>query len=207
MPVDIQALDVDYLAASGHKGLLGPLGTGVLAIRPGAAADLSSVRQGGTGTQSETTEQPDALPSKFESGNLNVPGIVGLGAGVAYLQERGLDEIERHGRALTAQLLDGLARIPGLIVYGPARPEQRVPLVSVSLEGYDPQEVALSLDAGFRIQVRPGLHCAPLMHRALGTLEQGGTVRFSLGAFTTAEEIDATLSAMAEIAEAGILKD
>lgn len=199
MRVDLDELEVDFLAASGHKGLLGPLGTGVLAIRPEAADQLDSVRQGGTGTASEQTRQPDELPAKFEAGNLNVPGILGLRAGVEFLGRRGLDDVEREGRELTRHLLEGFRAIAGVRVFGPPA-EARVPLVSVVLEGYDPQEVALSLDAMHRIQVRSGLHCAPAMHESLGTHERGGTVRFSMGIFTTAAEVDATLHAVTEIA-------
>jgi cysteine desulfurase/selenocysteine lyase len=202
MKVDIQQLGVDFLAASGHKGLLGPLGTGVLAIRPPAAAMLESVRQGGTGTQSEETRQPDEPPSKFESGNLNVPGIVGLAAGVDFIRHRGLEAIRAEGLELTSRLLDGFRTISGLQVLGPANADERVPLVSITLAGYDPQEIALSLDAIYRVQVRPGLHCAPLMHQSLGTRKLGGTVRFSLGVFTTREGIDATLEAVAQLASA-----
>jgi cysteine desulfurase family protein len=200
MAVDIEQLQVDFLAASGHKGLLSPLGTGVLAMRPRAAHLLQSVRQGGTGTRSEETRQPNDLPSKFESGSLNVPGILGLAAGVGFLEERGLDTIAREGQELVGRLIEGLSRIEGLRVLGPPAAGRRVPLVSIVVDGYDPQEVALSLDAAYRIQVRPGLHCAPLMHRRLGTHETGGTVRFSLGPFTTADQIDTTIEAVSEIA-------
>ncbi len=203
MPVDMQSLEVDLLASSGHKGLLGPLGTGVLALAPGIAEQLHSVRQGGTGTRSERPEQPDELPSKYESGNLNVPGILGLEAGVSYLLKRGLAEIEQHGAALAAKLLAGFAEIPGLRVLGPATAEARVPLVSIVLEGYDPQEIAIGLDAAHRVQVRAGLHCAPRMHEALGTQAGGGTVRFSLGPFNTAADVDVAVQAVAEIAESG----
>jgi cysteine desulfurase family protein len=199
-PIDIISLGVDYLAASGHKGLLGPLGTGVLAIRPGAAGVLRSVRQGGTGTQSERAEQPDDLPAKFESGNLNVLGILGLGAAAEYLEARGLAEIESHGRALCERLLDGLGSLPGVSIYGPQQAQDRVPLVSIRVAGFDPQELALVLDAAHRIQVRPGLHCAPRMHEALATQAGGGTVRFSLGPFNTTAEIDSTIAAIAELA-------
>jgi cysteine desulfurase family protein len=198
--LDLAQLGVDFLAASGHKGLLGPLGTGILAIRPEAAPALDSVRQGGTGTQSEVARQPDELPAKFESGNLNVPGILGLGAGVEFLRSRGLENIERDAQRLTERLFAGFAELPGLRVIGPRAAGGRVPLVSITVAGYDPQEVALSLDAAFRIQVRPGLHCAPAMHEALATLEGGGTVRFSLGVFTSEAEIDAAIGAVAEIA-------
>jgi cysteine desulfurase family protein len=200
VPVDMNRLGVDFLAAPGHKGMLGPLGTGILAIRPGAANHLESVRQGGTGTQSEQTRQPDELPAKFESGNLNVPGILGLAAGVEFLQKRGLENIEREGRRLTERLLNGFGGIVGLRVMGPESASERVPLVSIVVTGYDPQEVALGLDAAFRVQVRSGLHCAPAMHKSLGTQQAGGTVRFSLGPFTSEAEIDATIEAVAEIA-------
>jgi selenocysteine lyase/cysteine desulfurase len=172
----------------------------VLAIRPGRARELESVRQGGTGTQSHRARQPDELPSKFESGNLNVPGILGLGAAAEFLRERVPRALERQGRMLTQRLMDGLRSIAGLRVLGPATAAGRVPLVSIVLEGYDPQELAIGLDAAYRIQVRPGLHCAPAMHEALLTHKTGGTVRFSLGVFTTAEQIDATIGAVAEIA-------
>ena len=198
--VDMNRLGVDFLAASGHKGLLGPLGTGILLIRPDAARQLDSVRQGGTGTHSEQTRQPDELPSKFEAGNLNVPGILGLAAGVEFLRQRGLENIEREGRHLTERLLTGFREIAGLRVMGPESAVERVPLVSMVLAGYDPQEVALGLDAAFRVQVRSGLHCAPAMHESLGTDRTGGTVRFSLGPFTSEAEIDATIEAVAEIA-------
>ncbi|MEX2114410.1 MAG: cysteine desulfurase [Pirellulales bacterium] len=203
MPVDVRELEVDLLAGSGHKGLLGPLGTGVLALAPGIAERLQSVRQGGTGTRSERPEQPDELPSKYESGNLNVPGILGLGAGVEYLLKRGLDDVERHGLSLAANLLGGFAEIPGLRVLGPATAETRVPLVSIVLEGYDPQEIAIGLDAAHRVQVRAGLHCAPRMHEALETQAGGGTVRFSLGPFNTAADVDVAVRAVAEIAASG----
>jgi cysteine desulfurase family protein len=198
--VDLARLGVDFLAAPGHKGLLGPLGTGILAMRPEAAAQLRSVRQGGTGTQSERARQPDELPSKFEAGNLNVPGILGLAAGAEYLTTRGLDDVERHGRELCQRLLGGLESMPSVRVFGPAGAHQRVPLVSLVIDGYDPQEIAAILDAAHHIQTRPGLHCAPLMHAALGTQTGGGTVRFSLGPLTTKAEIEVALEAVGEIA-------
>lgn len=199
MPLDMQALAVDLLATSGHKGLLGPLGTGVLALAPGIAEQLRSVRQGGTGTNSESARQPDELPSKYETGNLNVPGILGLGAGVDYLRRRGLEAIQAHGQSLVERLLAGLREISGLRVLGPTTALARVPLVSIVVEGYDPQEMALGLDAVYRIQVRAGLHCAGLMHEALRTHKTGGTVRFSLGAFNTEQDVDEAVRAVAEI--------
>jgi cysteine desulfurase / selenocysteine lyase len=199
MKVDLDELGVDFVAASGHKGLLGPLGTGLLAIAAGVPPMLDSVRQGGTGTSSESIRQPDTLPSKYEAGSPNVPGIVGLAAGIGFLLEQGVAELEDTAAKLTARLISGFHAIGGVRVWGPHSSEARVPLVSIALEGYDPQEVALGLDAAHRIQVRPGLHCAPAMHEALGTSKFGGTVRFSLGVFTTEAEIDAAVAAVAEM--------
>jgi selenocysteine lyase/cysteine desulfurase len=200
VPIDVARLPIDLLAAPGHKGLLGPLGTGLLYLRPGMEQELAPQRQGGTGTRSEEDVQPSDLPDRYEAGNLNVPGILGLGAGVRWLLERGLARQREHEMQLAQRLYQGLREIPGIRMFGPERAEQRVGVVSITLSGYDPQELALVLDSAYRVQVRAGLHCAPLMHRALGTLEGGGTVRFSLGAFNTSAEIDTVLRAMSEIA-------
>jgi selenocysteine lyase/cysteine desulfurase len=161
---------------------------------------LQSVRQGGTGSLSHEDQQPELLPDKYEAGNLNMPGIFGLAAALAYLAQRGVDDLRRHIEDLTALLLEGFADSPGVRLLGDARASQRVGVVSIQLLGYDPTECAAMLDASYRIQVRAGLHCAPLMHRALGTLESGGTVRFSPGPFNTREEMLATIAAVREIA-------
>jgi cysteine desulfurase family protein len=200
VPMEADDLPIDLLATSGHKGLLGPLGTGLLYIRQGIEEQLASVRQGGTGTFSEEDWQPSVLPSKYESGNLNVPGILGLGAAAEYLYERGLAGIRKHSEELTGILLEGLTRVPGVRIHGPRHPERQVGLVSITVEGYDPQEVAAMLDATFHVQTRPGLHCSPRMHRALGTASTGGTVRFSLGFTTSREQIEAAVAAVGEIA-------
>lgn len=196
LPVDVDALNADLLAAPGHKGLLGPLGTGVLYIRPGVEQQLMPIRQGGTGSRSDSAQQPAELPDRYESGNPNVPGILGLGAGAAYLQQRGVEAICRHERELTSQLVARLSEIPGVTVYGPRDLAPRVGVVSISVAGYDPQELAMLLDAAGGIQVRAGLHCAGRMHRALGTAEGGGTIRFSLGPFTILEHIVAAAEAV-----------
>jgi cysteine desulfurase / selenocysteine lyase len=198
--LEVEQLNVDLLAAPGHKALLGPLGTGLLYIRPGIEDSLPAMRQGGTGTHSDRDHQPDALPEKYEAGNLNVPGIAGLGAGLRWLAERGIDSLRRRAVERTRLLIEGLTSIPGVRLYGPQSPEARVAVVSITLKGYDPQELAATLDAAFSIQVRAGLHCAPLMHRALGTLAAGGTVRFSPGALTSDDEIRAAVDAVAEVA-------
>ncbi len=202
VPISLADMPADLVAAPGHKGLLGPLGTGLLYIRPGVEQRLKSVRQGGTGSFSDDDRQPKALPDKYEPGNLNVPGILGLGAGIRWLAEQGLPDIRLRAVELTDRLLSGLTAIAGVQVHGPSSASERVAVVSVTLAGIDSQELAAALDSAYRIQTRPGIHCAPGMHRALGTLQSGGTVRFSLGAMTTRDEVDAAINAVREIAAA-----
>jgi cysteine desulfurase family protein len=200
IPVLAKQLNADLIAAPGHKGLLGPLGTGILYIAPGMEEHLRATRQGGTGTTSESDLQPETLPEKYESGNHNVPGIIGLGAALQYLTERSLDDIRRHEQQLTARLLDGFQSLKNVTIHGPRDALHQVGVVSIVIDGYDPQEVATTLDAAYSIQVRSGFHCAPLMHASQGTNQQGGTVRFSIGAFNTIEQIDHAIQAVGEIA-------
>ena len=204
IPIGVNELGIDLLAVPGHKGLLGPLGTGLLYIRAGVERHLDSLRQGGTGTSSEDDRQPTGLPEKYESGNLNVPGLVGLSAAVGYLTQRGVEEVQDHCRGLVHRLRAGLSEIPGITMYGPPTGRDAASVVSITLQGYDPQEIAAALDSAYGVQVRAGLHCAPLMHRTLGTIEQGGTVRFSVGPFNTAGDIDAALAGISEIAQAAL---
>lgn len=200
VPIDVAALDIDFLACGGHKGLLGPLGTGLLYIRPGLETQLRCQQQGGTGTDSIAKSQPETLPEKFESGSLNLPAIVGLGAAVRHIESQTVAAIQQHHQELTTQLLAGLADIPNVTVYGPAADQPRVAVVSCAVEGYDPQEFAAALDASCGIECRAGLHCAPQMHTALGTLETGGLIRFSPGWATTTAEIETTLEAVKTLA-------
>jgi cysteine desulfurase / selenocysteine lyase len=200
LQIDLKNLPIDLLACPGHKGLLGPLGTGVLYVRSGIESRLDSLRQGGTGTQSEDDVQPENLPDKYESGNHNASGLVGLEAAVSWITQCGVQAIHDHEQALVRQLLEGLVRIPGVRLFGPATAEDRVGVVSVTVDGKDPQSVAAMLDQKFGIEVRAGLHCAPGVHRAIGTFDSGGTVRLSVGPFTTAADISAAVEAMGEIA-------
>lgn len=197
VPIDVVASRVDLLAAPGHKGLLGPLGTGVLYIRDGLEQQILPIRQGGTGTQSELAEQPEQLPSKYESGNLNVPGIYGLQAGVEFVVENDLTR-SPHLHELSRQLVAALRGTPEVSVYSDANP---CGIVSFQIRGYDPREVATLLDASAEIQVRAGLHCAPEMHRELGTFDQSGTVRASFGHFSTTEDVDKLIAAVRMLAE------
>lgn len=201
LPIDLRELPVDLLACPGHKGLLGPLGTGLLYIRPGVEKQLYSLRQGGTGTQSEDDRQPETLPDKYESGNHNAPGLAGLNAALDYLQANGLAAIREHELAITRQLMGGLKDVPGLKVVGSLSAEERVGVVSVTIAGYDPQDISTILDQNFGIQTRAGLHCAPGAHRNAGTFVSGGTVRLSVGPFNTPEHIDAACAALREIAQ------
>ena len=200
VPIDVSRSPVDLFACAGHKGLLGPLGTGILYVRPSVEEHLQSVRQGGTGTDSENDHQPDRVPDKYEAGNHNVPGLFGLEAALDWLEKRSVTEVGRRERQLTTRLLNGLGGLPRLRIYGPRSIESRVGVVSVTVEGMDPHELAAVLDETFGIETRAGLHCAPGAHRCLGTLEAGGTLRLSPSAFTTEDEIDATASALREIA-------
>jgi cysteine desulfurase family protein len=198
-PVNVQKMGVDLLAAPGHKGLLGPLGTGILYVAPGVEDELASCRQGGTGTQSDHDWQPDSLPQKYESGNLNVPGVVGLAEGADFIQMRTVGAIREHEMTLVGQLMNSLAVLDGIEILGPAQRKRRVGVVSIRVHNFDPQEVAAMLDASHHIAVRSGLHCAPLMHRALGTDRQGGTVRLSVGPLNTSEQIAATVLALESV--------
>jgi selenocysteine lyase/cysteine desulfurase len=196
----VAELGADLLAASGHKGLLGPLGTGLLYVREGLEADIAPLRQGGTGIDSQSNRQPDVLPWRYEAGNLNTPALAGLAAAVQFLSERSVSEVAAHEAALVQRLIDGLNSIGAVRIYGPHGSQPRASVVSFSVEGYDPQEFAAALDGSFGVQCRAGLHCAPRMHEALGTAATGGTVRLSVGWSTTDQEVDSALEAVAAIA-------
>lgn len=199
VPVDVNRIGCHLLAAPGHKGLLGPLGTGLLYLAQGIEQQLLPIRQGGTGTRSDEELPPNTLPDRYEAGNLNVPGLVGLEAGVSHLLAAGVEVTREATHWLTQRLLDGLPPIKGVKLYGPPTAQGRVGLVSLNLAGYDPQELASLLDSQWSIQARAGLHCAPRMHQALGTAPSG-TLRLSLGHFTTESQIDAVLAALSEVA-------
>lgn len=199
LDLNLAETPIDMVAFPGHKGLLGPLGTGAMILQPEVAGELQSQRQGGTGTKSESNEQPLELPTKFESGNANVPGILGLRAGVEYIREQTVTALHRHTMQNTSRLIEGLQGMPKVRIFGPQNLEQRTGVVSIQVESFDPHELATALDSAFGVQCRAGLHCAPLMHQHLGTIGHGGTLRFSLSIFTTAEQIDRTLEAMQAI--------
>lgn len=196
-PIDIPALDVDLLACSGHKGLLGPQGTGALYVAPGL--DLEPLLDGGTGSSSLSPFQPETLPDRFETGTPNGPGLAGLGAAIEFILSTGIDDIRQKEHQLTAQLLNKLSKIPGLIIYGPQDPDRQVAVVSFNVPKVNPEEVGTVLDEVFNVMIRTGLHCSPQAHQTIGTIETG-TVRVSPGFFSTSDEIDYFIDAIREIA-------
>lgn len=199
-PIDVNRMGIDLVAFSGHKGLLGPTGTGGLYIRPGIT--LSPLMLGGTGSRSDSEMQPEFLPDRYESGTMNVIGLAGLAAGVNYLLGIGRDAVREHDKALLAAFLEAARDIGGCHVYGPRDPERQVGVASFNLEGVSPSEVGRLLDSEFDIMCRIGLHCAPIAHRTLGTFPNG-TVRFSWGYFNTIEEVSSAVEALGRIARRG----
>ena len=198
-PIDVTALGVDLLAAPGHKGLLGPTGTGVLYVAP--TVTLRPVRQGGTGTRSEDERQPLDMPDALEAGTVNTVGIAGLGASLEALTARGVSTVQAQEALLTDRLAAGLAEISGVRIHGPLDGTRRVGVVSITVDGWEPVDLAAALDSSFGIAVRPGLHCAPAAHRTIGTFPLG-TVRLSPGFFTTDQEIDRAVEAIGLLAAA-----
>ena len=197
IPLDVSALGASAVAMPGHKGLLGPSGTGVVYLAP--QVDVPPLVRGGTGSQSELETQPDFAPDKYESGTLNAMGIVGLGAAAGYLAEVGVDAVNARLTELTRRFRDGLAQVDGIVLYGPADPAGSIGIVSVNVEGIPCATVSRLLDDESRIMTRAGLHCSPAAHRSLGTAPEG-TVRFSWGFDTIEEEIDVAVRALRAIA-------
>jgi cysteine desulfurase family protein len=196
-PIDVTAVPVDMMAFTGHKGLLGPTGTGGLYLRKGL--ELSTLKEGGTGGMSLSPFPPDDPPDRYEAGTMNIGGIAGLNAAVEYLLGVGVNVVRAHEAELTGLLLDGLNKIPRLTYYGPRFAEDRVGLVSFNIEGHDPHKVSMTLDRDYGIMVRSGLHCAPQAHRLLGTTP-AGAVRVSLGYFNQRPDIERFIVALGEIA-------
>ncbi len=197
LPLNAGALGAHLLAAPGHKGLLGPQGTGILYVDP--EVRLEPLMEGGTGVRSEDRSMPPELPEKLEAGTLNAPGLAGLAAGVRYLLDRGVEEVRRGEEEILRYLLPELARVPGLVLYGPSEPEERVAVVSFNLKGRDGAHLGFALDEEYDIAVRVGLHCAPDAHKALGSFP-GGTLRASFGPFNTVGDAEALVRALRDLA-------
>jgi cysteine desulfurase family protein len=207
VPIDVQADLIDLLAAPGHKALLGPLGTGFLYVRPGIEKILRSIKEGGTGSVSEQDRQPDFMPDKYEPGSHNAIGIAGLSEGVKWVAEQTVEKLAGHDLDLVRTFIDGVSDIEGLISYGPKGVKNRIGVFSIRLEGFDPQELSAVLETSYGILTRPGLHCAPLVHEAIGTASTGGTTRFSFGPFVTKQDVKFATDALAQIAaESGVVR-
>lgn len=187
IPVDFKALDIDLFAAPGHKGLLGPQGTGFLYIKEGI--ELTPLVYGGTGANSHSDKQPDLLPERLESGTFNLPGLAGLAAALKFLQQRGIEKIRARETELIGKILTGLGSIESVKLYGADDVMLRTGAISFNFANYDPAEVGFLLDQEEQFSVRVGLHCAPDAHRTIGTYPTG-TIRVSPGYFTTEDEID-----------------
>jgi cysteine desulfurase family protein len=200
LSIDVERDCIDLLAAPGHKALMGPLGTGFLYLRPGMEKLIRPLREGGTGSRSDEPRQPAELPDKYESGSHNTIGIAGLLAGVEWILERGIESLAKHERELVQTFVEGLSGIEGLEYFGPQGVKDRVGVFSVRIEGFSPKELADLLEARFGILTRPGIHCAPLVHKTLGTVASGGTTRFSVGVFTSVQDVRYACDALAQIA-------
>jgi len=196
IPLDMAASHVSAIAFTGHKSLFGPTGIGGLVLHP--ELDVQASRFGGTGIDSRELAHTPAFPHRLEAGTVNLLGILGLSAGLDYIAGRGLESIHRHEMQLVARLREGLAELPHVEMYCAGSLVDHVAVLTVNVVGVNPEDVGAILDADFDIAVRVGLHCAPLVHRHLGTLQRGA-VRFSPGLFNTAEEIEHAVGALASL--------
>lgn len=196
MDLDVEGNHIDILAAPGHKGLLGPQGTGVLYIREGIT--VKPMLAGGTGSKSNEEEQPEDFPEGFEAGTVNAPGIIALGTAVRFINKVGVDVIEEHERKLTSKLQKGLSSIKGVVIYGPADAHDKTPVVAMNIDGTDCEEVARELNDRHGIAVRAGFHCAPRAHETIGTKDTG-CVRFCPGFYTSEREIEEVIKAVKKI--------
>jgi cysteine desulfurase family protein len=203
-PIDMVDMNIDLLAFTGHKSLLGPMGTGGLVI--GSRVDVSKIEpliRGGTGSRSEEEFQPEFIPDKFESGTQNAVGLAGLIEGINFIQQEGIEAIRQHEIDLISHLKEDLNKIAGVVIYAPRHSEDQTATLSFSISGKSPSEVGFMLDEDFGILSRVGLHCAPAAHKTIGTFPTG-SVRFGLGIFNSHREVDDTINAVKQIAKGTI---
>ena len=196
-PIDVQEMNIDVLCFTGHKGLLGPQGTGGMYVREGVA--VRPLKSGGSGVQTFSRTHPVEMPTALEAGTLNGHGIAGLNAALSYLEKEGIDKIRGREQELMWRFYNGVKDIPGVKVYGDYSVKERCAIVALNIGDYDSSEVSDELLTAYGISTRPGGHCAPLMHEALGTVEQGA-VRFSFSHYNTDEEVDTAIAAVRELA-------
>ncbi len=198
--IDVMALKIDVLCFTGHKGLMGPQGTGGMYVREGLT--IRPLLSGGSGVQSFSKTHPIELPEALEAGTLNVHGLAGLAAGIQFIMEEGLDTICKKESDLMWEFYSRIKDIPGVTIYGDFQTEsiKRCPIVALNIRDYDSAKVSDILDMEYGIATRPGAHCAPLIHQALGTVEQGA-VRFSFGYFNTSLDVEQAVMAIEDIAD------
>lgn len=196
-PIDVEKMQIDVLCFTGHKSLLGPQGTGGMYVREGVY--IRPLLSGGSGIDTYNEKHPAEMPTALEAGTLNGHGIAGLGAAISWIEKTGMDQIRQKELFLMRRFYDGVSRIPGVVVYGDFETEKRAPVVALNILDYDSSEVSDELCTEYGIVTRPGAHCVPLMHRALGTVEQGA-VRFSFSFYNTEEEVDLAINAVRELA-------
>lgn len=197
IPINMEDMNIDMLALPGHKGLLGPMGTGILCVR--GDIYLKPLKEGGTGTKSKDRKQPLDFPDGYESGTVNAPGIIGLREGVEFVKRIGVNKIRAYEEYLIEELQYGLQNIEGLSIYGTQKASRKTAVVSFTIEGMSCEEISERLNERYGIASRAGFHCAGLAHKTLGSLETG-TVRLSVGPFNTLKEIRYTVKAIREIA-------
>lgn len=197
-PIDVEKMHIDVLCFTGHKGLLGPQGTGGMYVKEGVS--IRPLKSGGSGVQTYRKEQPEQMPTALEAGTMNGHGIAGLHAAVEYIERTGMDNIRKREQECMWKFYDGVKDIPNVKVYGDFTQKDRCAIVSLNIGDYDSSEVGDELLTEYGISTRPGAHCAPLMHQALGTVEQGA-VRFSFSHYTTDEEVETAIRAVRELAE------
>ena len=212
VPLNVEKDFIDLLAFPGHKGLLGPLGTGGLYIRPGIEDRMITVREGGTGSLSEHDTQPLFLPDRFEPGSHNAIGIIGLCEGVRWILERGVDQLWKHEQDLIRTFIGAIdeGEMPGLLVQGPKGVKDRCAVFSVRIQGQpdlvQPQALSNMLEQEYGILTRSGIHCAPLAHKTFGTHETGGTTRLSFGPFLTVQDVRYAVDALGHICQRDALQ-
>ncbi|HZS45050.1 MAG TPA: aminotransferase class V-fold PLP-dependent enzyme [Blastocatellia bacterium] len=198
LQIDIERSNIDLLAAPGHKSLLGPPGTGFLYVGPRAAEVIRPIREGGTGGDSASKLQPEEFPFRLEGGTPNTSGIAGLGAGIDFIDGRGLEQIRQYDQSLISTVLNRLTEMEGVTVYPNNLSSDRVGVASFNVKGFSPAELGNILDESFDIAVRTGLHCAPYLHQSIGTFPEG-SVRASVNPLSTAEDVNALCNAIDEI--------
>lgn len=198
IPIDVKACHIDALCFTGHKGLLGPQGIGGIILTKEMAQTLTPLIAGGTGSFSHLETMPTHMPDAFEAGTLNLPGIIGLNEGLDYIESQGMENIHNHELVLTQSFLEGLQSIDGINIVGKQNIQDRTAVVSITIDGMDPANIAYELESTYHIMTRVGLHCAPRAHQTLGTYPEG-TVRFSFGYANTHKDMESALSALHRI--------